>query len=257
MSQPASKMQPNLSFHPHNHRIPPFFISPSSSKFHRGNNFLHRKFYTTQHFNRFTFNMAPLDTSQPLTQFTLFPTLPVELRLAIYNTHNTPRIIFIDHQPHYKSKAVLFRNRSVPSTLLQVCRESRLFTLQTHTLAFLHHCKGADFYFDFKHDALCFQSVYIMKQFFNLPTRTGDGSPRVPFSVERRLRTIICGEGMGQMMDQLDFYALGRPELVISVRQEEAGNVYQASPEVSWDYQHPEPEDMEGTHTIILTFCSL
>lgn len=105
-----------------------------------------------------------MESNQPLQTFTLFPLLPTELRLKIWNlTIPGPRTVTI----HYKTRPLKkHQGNAFPSSRwispdpnplpLQICHESRTIALKSYTAAFGSHACPRKIYFDFERDTLSF-----------------------------------------------------------------------------------------------------
>ncbi|KAI9048227.1 hypothetical protein LZ554_008022 [Drepanopeziza brunnea f. sp. 'monogermtubi'] len=97
---------------------------------------------------------------KPGTTFTLFPKLPVELRLKIYSEHlttSTSRIVKIC----WNARKRAFVSRRPPPPLLHTCSESRHQALKMYQLHFASSPEFARVYFSFERDtlALCWDSL--------------------------------------------------------------------------------------------------
>jgi len=111
--------------------------------------------------------------------FTLFPKLPSELRLRIWELALQPRVIKVvgslvtvvggrcdDNHHLIHIKTAYTPIDAAPPALLHTNHESRFFAQRTYTLAFKNPFREA-IYFDFQRDALCidrWMSLYIRRE---------------------------------------------------------------------------------------------
>ncbi|KAL2072644.1 hypothetical protein VTL71DRAFT_11987 [Oculimacula yallundae] len=105
-----------------------------------------------------------MESTAPLTTFTLFPQLPFELRLKIWQCIATgPRTVTIT----YGSQATRYKGRTISRfdgwrtpekvpVILHICLESRAEALKSYQLAFGSHFHAAKIYFNFSTDILRF-----------------------------------------------------------------------------------------------------
>lgn len=91
-----------------------------------------------------------------LTAFTVFMSLPVELRLKIWKyLLPDPRILPI----HYNRRSFQYTSDSAPPVLLHICPESRDFFLETYSLLTLSPRHPSTIYVDFLRDTLFFHNL--------------------------------------------------------------------------------------------------
>ncbi|KAH7364568.1 hypothetical protein BKA65DRAFT_140829 [Rhexocercosporidium sp. MPI-PUGE-AT-0058] len=89
---------------------------------------------------------------KPLTAFSLFPKLPIELRIKIFADHldTSSRLVHI----YWNARQRVFKSSQAIPPLLHVCRESRYEALKTYELAFAPSREFARVYFCFERDVL-------------------------------------------------------------------------------------------------------
>ncbi|KAG4433461.1 hypothetical protein IFR05_011065 [Cadophora sp. M221] len=105
-----------------------------------------------------------MESTSPLTTFTLFPELPFELRLKIWNCiASGPRTVTITYgsqATRHKGKTISrFDGWGTPEptpVILHICHESRAEALKLYQLAFGSHFHIAKIYFNFSTDILRF-----------------------------------------------------------------------------------------------------
>jgi hypothetical protein len=106
------------------------------------------------------------------TKFTLFPKLPSELRLRIWELALQPRVIKVVRGRCDVKNQIIDINAAcqpiaaAPPALLHTNHESRFFAQRTYTLAFKNPFREA-IYFDFQMDTLCIErwmNVYIRRE---------------------------------------------------------------------------------------------
>ncbi|KAH9220413.1 hypothetical protein DL95DRAFT_357593 [Leptodontidium sp. 2 PMI_412] len=89
---------------------------------------------------------------KPLTAFTLFPKLPIELRIKIFADYlsTASRLVHI----YWNARQRVFKSSQAIPPLLHVCQESRYEALKTYELAFAPSREFARVYFSFEKDVL-------------------------------------------------------------------------------------------------------
>jgi hypothetical protein len=91
--------------------------------------------------------------SSPPNSFHLFPRLPPELRLKIWNyTITTSSFVPV----RWSQSQRVFLSTRKPPTILHICQESRIFGLKTYTLSFASSPEFARIYFSFEDDVVFF-----------------------------------------------------------------------------------------------------
>jgi hypothetical protein len=97
-------------------------------------------------------------TPECLTEFTIFPELPIELRLKIWEYAFPPRVVNIVYD-HDRDRYFSFN--SSPPILLQIHRETRELCLKTHQLCFGTDTHPPSIYFDAAKDILLLHDDYL------------------------------------------------------------------------------------------------
>jgi hypothetical protein len=96
-----------------------------------------------------------------LQSFTLFPYLPLELRLKVWVYMVTPRIVTLHSQGKYdelhlikNTQAMWWTSPNPVPTILHICHESREEALKSYQRLFKPNDHQAAIYFDFSRDTL-------------------------------------------------------------------------------------------------------
>jgi hypothetical protein len=124
----------------------------------------------------------------PEDKFTLFPELPVELRLKIWSLalpvsrvitivsdySSAPEFFDPDHpdRTRYKARACA---KPVPA-LLHCNSESRAVALKTYRLSFRSNLQKKPIYYDFRRDSLCMINVHVLQSFMRFWGKDSDTS---------------------------------------------------------------------------------
>jgi hypothetical protein len=173
-------------------------------------------------------NGEPVAKRKPERQFTLFPKLPLELRLMIWKHAAEPRVIKLSHYrvewPRNednekdptgelrRARKVRKQNQSWGSwcrtralqhqvpTIFTICKESRETAKETYHLCFEKELDGQKIWVDFSRDTIFFVDFYAFQAFYGIeqPWKTEDremSNNILPDTaiMEKELQVLVAG----------------------------------------------------------------
>lgn len=157
------------------------------------------------------------DLNSPLTKFELFPYLPLELRLPIWDlARPESRRIDVLYKEDGRTKEHVFRG-DVP-TLLRVCRESRREMKKWYKCAFKHPRAINICYFDFDRDVLFLSKYMALDQMYDFVLRSEspeDFNDVQRLAIDRRKLDKMVRHGPANKVDNLFSRFQGLKEMIV------------------------------------------